>query len=80
MIEILEVHPKELFNLSYSVNATIELLSRVELECSGDEQNKKMLLKDLIEIQEHINHQLGSKTAESLSEGLIRKVFEQIFK
>lgn len=77
LIDITDIHPDDYFMLVYVVSIINNLLKKYELDTITDNLAKKKFQKHWEELLEVLSQEMGSKTAESLDEGLIRKVLEK---
>ena len=77
-IDITDIHPDDYFLLDYIVSTIYNLLKDNELDTITDNQEKERLQTHLEELLVELSKEMGSKTAESWDETLIKKVLEKI--
>ena len=77
-LEISELDSKDYYLIVTVVNAIHQLVSESELDSLADNQEKEQLKKHLESILAQLSIELGSKTAESYEETIIRKVLAKI--
>ncbi len=77
-LTISELHPSDYHLIVIMATAIHKLLSEYELDSITDNQKKEKLQSDLERIIKELSQEKGTKTAESYSETIIRKVIEKI--